>query len=308
MLSNRVRLLTATALAPTAWGTTYLVTTQLLPPGRPLLAGVLRALPAGLILLALTRRLPAGEWWWKSAVLGVLNIGAFFAFLFVAAYRLPGGVAAIVGAVQPLLVAVLASAVLRERLRARILLAGIAGVTGVGLVVLQAHAHLDALGLTAALAGALSMAAGIVLAKRWPAPVSPLASTAWQLIAGGLALVPVALLVEGAPPSRLEPGAVAGYLYLSLFGTALAYVLWFRGITALPAGSTSFLGLLSPVVAVLTGWVVLGQTLGVAQGLGIAVVLGAVLVAVSPTVGANPAERGEGQVHALVAAVHPDVA
>ena len=41
-----------TALAPAAWGTTYLVTTELLPPGRPLLAGALRALPAGLVLAA----------------------------------------------------------------------------------------------------------------------------------------------------------------------------------------------------------------------------------------------------------------
>ena len=73
-----------------AWGTTYLVTTEMLPPGRPLTAAVLRALPAGLLLLAVTRTLPPGSWWWRSAILGTLNIGAFFAFLFIAAYRLPG--------------------------------------------------------------------------------------------------------------------------------------------------------------------------------------------------------------------------
>ena len=93
-----------TAVAPAVWGSTYVVTTTLLPDGRPLLAGVLRALPAGLLLLAVTRRLPQGSWWWRSAVLGTLNIGAFFALLFVSAYRLPGGVAAVLGAVGPLLV------------------------------------------------------------------------------------------------------------------------------------------------------------------------------------------------------------
>lgn len=74
-------LVLTTAIAPLAWGTTYLVTTEALPPGRPLLAGVLRALPAGLALAALTRRRPVGRWWAKAAVLGILNIGGFFALL-----------------------------------------------------------------------------------------------------------------------------------------------------------------------------------------------------------------------------------
>ena len=90
--SRRGTLLTA-ALAPIVWGSTYVVTTELLPPGRPLLVAALRALPAGLLLLAWSRTLPRGEWWWRVLVLGTLNIGAFFALLFVAAYRLPGGVA-----------------------------------------------------------------------------------------------------------------------------------------------------------------------------------------------------------------------
>jgi hypothetical protein len=50
-----------TATAPAVWGSTYVITTTLLPDGRPLLAGVLRALPAGLLLLALTRTLPRGS-------------------------------------------------------------------------------------------------------------------------------------------------------------------------------------------------------------------------------------------------------
>ncbi|SHN47065.1 EamA family transporter [Cryptosporangium aurantiacum] len=282
MLSKTARVLLLTAVAPVTWGTTYLVTTELLPPGRPLLAGVLRALPAGLLLLALVRVLPRGSWWWRATVLGTLNIGAFFALLFVAAYRLPGGVAAIAGALQPLLVAALATVALRERLRLRTVLAGIAGVVGVALVVLTAQARLDALGVAAALAGAGSMALGIVLAKRWTPPASPLATTAWQLIAGGLVLTPVALLVEGPPPA-LDAPAVGGYVYLALVGTALAYVLWFRGIAALPAASASFLSLLSPVVAVLAGWAVLGQALTPAQLLGVAVVLGAVLAATRAT-------------------------
>lgn len=295
-------MLLATTVAPSTWGTTYLVTTEFLPPGRPLLAGVLRALPAGLLLLAIVRVLPRGSWWWRSAVLGTLNIGAFFALLFVAAYRLPGGVAAIAGAVQPLLVAGLATRALGERLRPRIVVAGAAGVAGVALVVLTAGARLDALGVAAALGGAASMAGGIVLTKRWGTPpavsspaavrpvgVSPLASTSWQLIAGGVVLAPVALLVEGPPPP-LDAAAIGGYTYLALVGTALAYVLWFRGLAALPAGATSFLSLLSPVVAVFAGWLALGQSLTAAQVLGVLVVLAAVLTEARAAV--RPAPSG----------------
>ncbi|GAA2797902.1 MULTISPECIES: EamA family transporter [Kitasatospora] len=268
-----------TALAPAIWGSTYLVTTELLPPGRPLLAGVLRALPAGLLLIAVTRRLPKGSWWWRSVVLGALNIGAFFALLFVAAYRLPGGVAATVGAVQPLIAAGLSAALLGDRLTLRTLLSGIAGVVGVSLLVLRANAQLDALGVAAALGGAVVMATGVVLAKRWTSPAPLLATTGWQLTAGGLLLVPVTLLVEGPPPSHLTGANLLGYGYLALIGAAIAYGLWFRGLRALPPTSVTFLGLLSPVVATALGWLVLGQDLAPVQALGAVIVLGSLAAA-----------------------------
>ncbi|ALO66390.1 ABC transporter permease [Arthrobacter alpinus] len=283
-----MRLILATSLAPVLWGTTYLTTTMFLPADRPLLAGVLRALPAGLLLLALSRQLPQGAWWWKSWVLGMLNIGAFFALLFVAAYRLPGGVAAIVGGIQPLLVAVLASAVLTEKLTFPRVLAGAAGVLGVALIVLQSQARLDALGLAAAAGGTVSMAAGTVLAKKWGQPLSragrpvtPLATTAWQLVAGGASLSVLLLVFEGLPADPLTNSNILGYLYLSVVGTAFAYFCWFRGLSRLPAGAAAFLGLLSPVVAIVLGWAVAGQSMGALQIVGIAVVLVSVAAGVS---------------------------
>ncbi|MGB7481096.1 MAG: EamA family transporter, partial [Burkholderiaceae bacterium] len=96
--------LLTTAAAPAIWGTTYLVTTELLPPGVPLTVATWRALPAGLLLLAFVRRLPHGVWWARALLLGALNISLFQTLLFISAYRLPGGVAATLGALQPLLV------------------------------------------------------------------------------------------------------------------------------------------------------------------------------------------------------------
>ncbi|MEU8584668.1 EamA family transporter [Streptomyces abikoensis] len=268
-----------TALAPAVWGTTYAVTTEFLPPGRPLLAAVVRALPAGLALVAVTRRLPKGDWWWRALVLGALNIGAFFALLFVAAYRLPGGVAATIGAVQPLLAAGLSTGLLGERLSVRTVVAGAVGVAGVSMLVLRADARLDGIGVAAAVGGAVVMATGVVLSKRWASSAPPLAATGWQLVAGGVLLLPLALVVEGAPPTSLTAANLAGYGYLAVVGSAFAYVLWFRGIRALPATDVTFLGLLSPVVATAVGWLALGQSLTVAQGLGGLVVLAALVVA-----------------------------
>ncbi len=265
------------ALAPAVWGSTYLVTTELLPPDRPLLVATLRALPVGLVLTAHARRLPTGQWWWRMTALGVLNIGAFFALLFVAAYRLPGGVAATAGAVQPLVVASLAAVLLGEHLRTRTAIAGAAGIVGVGLLVLGPQAALDPLGVAAALAGTLSMATGVVLTKRWGRPVGLLTATGWQLTAGGLALVPVALLVEGAPPD-LTTTNVAGLAWLGLVGTGGAYVLWFRGIDRLPVSALTFLGLLSPLVATALGWLVLDQSLTGMQLFGAALILTAVVL------------------------------
>ncbi|MDR6595137.1 EamA family transporter [Saccharothrix longispora] len=274
MLSNRV----VTALGPAIWGTTYFVTTEHLPPDRPLLAALLRSLPAGLLLLAVTRRLPVGIWWWRSLLLGALNMAAFLPLLYVAAYRLPGGVAATVGAVQPLVVAGFAALFLGQRSTARVALAGVAGVAGVSLLVLRANAALDWLGVAAALGGAVVMALGTVLGKRWTPPAPVLATTGWQLAAGGVLLLPVTLAVEGLPP-RVTGENVAGYAYLALVGAVLAYALWFRGIRLLPATEVTFLTLLSPVVAAAVGWLALDQELTAAQLVGAAVVLAALVAA-----------------------------
>ena len=279
VLNNRFGIAALTALAPAIWGSTYLVTTELLPPDRPLLAAVLRALPAGLLLLVLTRRIPQGSWWWRALLLGALNIGAFFALLFVAAYRLPGGVAAIILASQPLLVAGLASRLLGERLTLRTTIAAAAGLAGVALLVLRADSRLDGLGVIAACGGAAVMATGVVLSKRWVSPAPLLATTAWQLVAGGLLLVPVALLVEGPLPATLSTSNLVGYGYLTIIGAALAYPLFFMGLRALSATSVTFLGLLSPVVATALGWLVLDQELTAAQALGGLVVLAAIVAA-----------------------------
>ncbi len=271
MTSTRTDLL-LTALAPAIWGSTYIVTTQMLPAGYPMTVAMLRALPAGLLLLLLVRQLPQGIWWLRVFILGALNFSFFWAMLFVAAYRLPGGVAATVGAVQPLIVVFLARMVLGTRLRIVAVAAALAGIVGVALLVLKPDSALDQTGIIAALAGAFSMAAGTVLSRYWQPPVSPLTFTAWQLTAGGLLLVPVALSLEPALPVLTLTNWL-GLIYLGLIGGAVTYLLWFRGLARLESSVAASLGFLSPLTAVILGWGLLGQQLNLLQITGMAIVL-----------------------------------
>lgn len=269
---------TATAVVPAVWGTTYIVTSQLLPAGHPLFAAMMRSLPAGLIALALARRLPRGSWWWKSLVLGTLNMAVFFPLLFLAAQQLPGGVAATLGAVQPIVVAFLAVALLREKLSVWRVGWGAVGMAGIALVVLGPDAALNPVGIAAGLGGALSMGAGVVLAKRWGRPegVSAIGLAGWQLTAAGLVLLGPALLLDGVP-SGIDGPAIVGYAWLGLVGALFAYTLWFAAIRRLPVTATALLGLLSPLVAAILGAVIAGEALTAIQLAGFALALAAMV-------------------------------
>lgn len=299
---NRVTLLLLTALAPISWGTTYLVTTELLPAGHPLLAGLLRSLPAGLIALAIGRTLPSGGWWLKSLALGILNIGAFFPLLFLAAERLPGGVAAAVAGVQPLIILGMGALVLRDRIRPATAAAAAIGAGGVALVVLGPAAELDTIGIVATLGGVTATALGMILTKRWgrPSGVGPVAYAGWQLTAGGLFLLPLTLVFEGFPPA-VDGGAALGYIWLGTVGGLLAYTLWFSGLQRLPVIAPGLLALLSPVVATILGVYVAEERFTAVQAIGLALVLVA-LVGGQTAALARPRQRIERPDRSLVAA------
>ncbi|WP_368498670.1 DMT family transporter [Herbiconiux sp. A18JL235] len=281
------RWILVTAIAPIAWGSNYFVTRQLLPVDSPLWGAVLRALPAGLLLVALARELPRGSWWWRSAVLGVLNVGAFFVLIYVVSQLLPTSLAATLMATSAGVLMLIAWPLLGERPQLVPVIGMLVGSAGVVLMLTAGAGagggdrgtpggEVSGLGVLASLGAMLLSSIGFVLTKKWSAGVRTLSLTSWQLVGGGLAVVPAAIVVEGPPPA-LDAPAIAGFAYVSLVATALAFVAWFTGLKHLRAGTVGVIGLLNPVTGVVLGTVIAGEAFGPAEAVGTALVLLGVL-------------------------------
>lgn len=266
-----------TAIAPVAWGSTYYVTHHFLPAGHPLWGAALRALPAGALLLSLCRTSPRGRWWWRSLVLGTLNMGAFFALVYLAAQLLPTSLAATIMATSPVAMIALAWPLLGQRPRGRAVLGALTGIAGVVLMLASGVTAVDPLGVAVSVAAMAMSAFGHVLTQRWGAGTDVLSVTSWQLLAGGGVLVVAAFAVEGAPPPLTGAG-LAGFAFVSLVATAVAFVAWFTGLRHLDAGTVGLIGLLNPVTGVLLGLLVAGESLAAHQVVGLGLVLSGVLL------------------------------
>lgn len=259
------------------FGSTYLVTNRYLPAHSPLWGSALRALPAGIALLLVARRLPTGSWWWKAPILGSLNMGGFFFLLYIAAQRLPSSIAVSIGALSPIIIAATAWLLLGERITLRFILGAAIGVLGVLLIVGAASDTLDPWGVAAVLGASVLMSLGVVLTKSWNDNTPVLATTAWQLMAGGLELLIVAAMIEGQPPT-LGGSELAAFFYISLIATAFAYVCWFTGFRYLAASTVGIVGLLNPVTGVMLGILLASESLTIIQAAGIVLVLSSIAI------------------------------
>lgn len=268
-----------TMLAPIAWGTTYIIFSEVLPAERSILTAAWRVTPAGVLLILVgaitTRWRPHGAEWRRLALLSLLNFVIFFPLLILAADRLPGGVAATAGGLQPLLVATLGSLSTRMAPRPLDLAVGVVAAIGVALVVIRPGAAYDTVGVLAAIGANVAFAAAVVLTRRFPTPRDPIGAAGWQLLFSAAALIPLSLALEGTPP-QLTQGTLAGFSYVSVVATAVAYVFWFNGIRKLPATAPPLLGLAAPLTGVILGWAILEQSLRPSQILGFVITLGAI--------------------------------
>lgn len=286
------------AAAAILWGFTYVLTTTWLPP-HPLFLAAFRALGGALVLLAIVRCMPPRIWWGRMVVLGTLNAGLFFGLFFVAATRLPGGVAAIFQALTPLAVIFIAWGLLGARPTATKVGSVLLGALGVSLVVLSSHAQLDPLGMAAAIGSMLSIATGGVLLNKWGQPPRPLLGfTGWQLLIAGAELTVVAVLAQDAP-AQLDAANVLGLGLLAVALTAVPFALWFGAIERAGAVAVAPFMLLVPVTAFVLDALVKGVQPSGLQVVGAAVVMGGLML--SQRAAGNPGNKSTRHVNNTVA-------
>jgi len=266
-----------TAVAPIIWGSNYYVMGHFLPEEYPLWGSALRALPAGIVLMLVARSLPGREWWWKVTVLGILNFSAFFVLVYYSAQLLPSSIAASLMAVSPFVLGLLGALLLGRRVGIWTICGATAGLIGVLLIVGLASEQINAWGVVTSLVAMLANAFGSILNERWRTDVPIITFTAWQLLVGGIILTAVAFAVEGAPP-QLDGAGIFALAYVSVLGTALAFVCWFFGMARLSPGLVGTVGLLNPVTGVIVGATLASEALTIWQLLGIALVLGGIML------------------------------
>ena len=265
----------AAATATILWGFTYIVTSELLPHNPWFIAAV-RALGAGVPLLLWTREIPDRLWWGRLAILGTLNCGAFFGLLFIAALRLPGGMAATFQALGPAFMVLLVWPLLGAIPAVSKVVAVLVGAAGVALVVLKGDAAIDLVGVAAALGSALSVAVGGILIHKWGRPRSLVSFTAWQLTIAGVELSIVAVAL-GDVPASITLINVAGFAILAFILTAVAFTLWFRAIEGAGAAAVGPFFLITPITAFILDAVFRNSFPGPMQTLGVALVIGSLL-------------------------------
>ncbi len=270
-----------TAVPAVVWGSTYAVTQLWLPADRPFFAATARVLPAGLLLLLWVRRLPRGRWWGRSVVLGALNHGLFFGLLYLAAFRLPSGLASTLTALSPLVVMGMAFLVIGERQPRVTLIAALVGVAGVVTLVWQndRSGTVDCRGR-----GRRRRSRGVIGARLRPrqALVTARRRARHDVLAAGRRWPPARCPSRPWRRAHRRPSTCPPLLplaYLGLVGSALGYVLWFRGLTRMDAGAVAVVGLVNPVVGTALGVLLLSEPFGPVHLVAVVVTLGSVLVA-----------------------------
>lgn len=266
-----------TALTPAIWGTTYAVTTLLLPDQPVGWMVIFRILPAGLLLLMLSRRSLTVLWYGRAFILGLSVLGLTY-FVFLAAYRLPGGMAGTLIATLPLQTIFYMWVLRGHRPNWLQICAGLGSIAGVALLLLNAMS-VDLVGVLASFMACLITFLMALKSKDWGLPEQGIVVyVGWQLTLAGLIVSPAIYLLQGPPPDLTFDMALA-FTWIGLLGVGWASVNWLKGILLYPVTTLSFLSLVNPIAAVLCGQLLVGEAFGLRQWFGIAIILGSILLA-----------------------------
>lgn len=293
------------------WGTAMVAMKGVLPHTTPLFVAGVRLVPAGILVLiaaAIAGRPQPQGWkaWGWIILFAVIDATLFQGFLAEGLERTGAGIGSVTIDSQPLIVAVLSCVLFHERIGGLGWLGlaiGVVGIAAIGLPIEWLAIHVTRLGqwvvsltgimdATTAeiqaeiqselvfglgeglmLLASLSMAIGTVMMPKVSEHVDSLVATGWHMILGGLPLFALSASVETQQWQNLLPTEWVALIYTTIFGSAIAYGLFFYFAARQNLISLSSLTFLTPVFALLFGYLLLSETLTVQQWFGVGLTL-----------------------------------
>jgi drug/metabolite transporter (DMT)-like permease len=285
------KILIAFAVIYLVFGTTYLAIRVGVREVPPLLLAAMRFLTAGAVmygwLMLRGERSPKARQWAAASLLGFMIFVCDYGLLFWAEKRVPSGIAAVMMATIPAFIALAEIVLLRtQRLTVRLAAALLIGMAGVAVLMSRSlhlgDAPIDTLGAVALIFASVSWSLSTVLTRKLPLPESKPMSAATQMLTGGVMLVIAAGVAgdfRGFRPAAVSLGAWAALVYLIVAGSIVgftAYVWLLHHESPTKVGTYAYV---NPVVAVLVGYFLGGEALGLRTVLGtVAVLISVVLI------------------------------
>jgi drug/metabolite transporter (DMT)-like permease len=285
--------LLAFAIIYIVWGTTYLAIRVGVEEVPPFLLAAIRFLIAGGVMygwmIARGERSPTAREWLGASVIGIMIFVLDYGVLFWAEKRVPSGVTAIMMATIPVFTALSEIIILRtQKLTARLTLALLIGLGGVAVLISRslhlAGAPVDTMGAVALIFASISWSIASILTRKLPLPSSKVMSSGAQMLTGGFfLLLSSAALGEfrNFHPWSVSRSAWFALLYLIVAGSIIAYTAYVWLIHHESPTKVGTYAYVNPVVAVLVGYFMGGEAIGVRTILGTLFVLTSVVVITS---------------------------
>ena len=272
------------------WGSTFLAIRIGVREVPPFLLAAMRFLVAGLVLygwmIARGERSPSGRQWMSVSLLAVLIFVIDYGLVFWAEQRVPSGITAVMMATIAVFTALSEIIFLRtQRLTLRLALALLIGIGGVAVLMSRGlnvgGAPIDLVGAVALIIAAMSWSVSSALSRRLPLPASKVMSSGAQMLAGGVFLTLTAAALgefRNFHPSSVSRGAWFSLLYLIVAGSIVAFTAYVWLIHHESPTKVGTYAYVNPVVAVLVGYFLGGEALGLRTMLGTLLVLTSVVV------------------------------
>ncbi len=272
------------------WGSTFLAIRVGVREVPPLLLASMRFFIAGVVLFGWMRLKgtpsPSRREWLAAALLAICIFVLDYGLLFWAEQRVPSGIAAVMLATIPVFMALSEILFLRtQRLTVRLALALLVGIGGVSVLVSRSvsfgEAPIDRAGAVALVVAAISWSVASALTRKLPLPASKPMSSGAQMLAGGIMLALAAAMFgefRGFHIQAVSRGAWYALAYLIVAGSIVgftAYVWLIHHESPTKVGTYAYV---NPVVAVLVGYFLGGETIGPRTLLGTLLVLVSVIV------------------------------